>query len=75
MNDTPAVELVPLMDVVMPPKKNEDRSHKLQVMISEKNLKAIDSYRFKNRLPTRAAAIRSLIDIGLSNAINLDKSE
>jgi hypothetical protein len=44
-----------------PPKRTE----KLQVMIGEDELKAIDDWRFDHRLPSRAAAIRELIKRGL----------
>ena len=35
-------------------------------MIDEDELKAIDDWRFENRLPSRAAAIRELIRRGLN---------
>ena len=37
-------------------------------MISSGMVQAIDDYRFKNRLPSRAEAIRRLIEMGLETA-------
>ena len=44
-----------------PPKRTE----KLQLMLDDDELKAIDDWRFDNRLPSRAAAIRELLRRGL----------
>lgn len=44
-----------------PPKRTE----KLQLMLDVEELTAIDDWRFENRLPSRAAAIRELIRRGL----------
>lgn len=41
------------------------RTEKLQLMLSDEELQAIDDWRFKYRLPSRAAAIRELISRGL----------
>jgi len=41
------------------------RTEKLQVMLNDAEIKAIDDWRFENRLPSRAAAIRELISRGL----------
>ena len=41
------------------------RTEKLQIMLDDQELKAIDDWRFENRLPSRAAAIRELIRRGL----------
>ena len=46
--------------------ENLKRTEKLQLMIDEEELKAIDDWRFENRLPSRAAAIRELLRRGLS---------
>ncbi len=43
----------------------EKRTSKLQVYLNDTELKAIDEWRFKYRLPSRAAAIRALIGKGL----------
>jgi hypothetical protein len=41
------------------------RTEKLQIMLSDEEIAAIDDWRFQNRLPSRAAAIRELISRGL----------
>lgn len=41
------------------------RTEKLQLMLDETELKAIDDWRFQHRMPTRAAAIRELLRRGL----------
>jgi len=41
------------------------RTEKLQLMLDELELKAIDEWRFEQRMPTRAAAIRELLRRGL----------
>lgn len=43
------------------------RTEKLQVMLGPDELEAIDDWRFRNRLPSRAAAIRELIRRGLTS--------
>lgn len=49
------------MSTEQPPKRTE----KLQIMLDDEELKAIDDWRFENRLPSRAAAIRELLRRGL----------
>ncbi|MEO1135292.1 MAG: hypothetical protein AAFW68_01615 [Pseudomonadota bacterium] len=49
----------------MPAKKQLKRTEKLQLMLDEVELKAIDEWRFEHRMPTRAAAIRELLRRGL----------
>ena len=41
------------------------RTEKLQLMLNDEELRAIDDWRFANRLPSRAAAIRELLRRGL----------
>jgi hypothetical protein len=43
------------------------RTIKLQLMLDPEELEIIDDWRFANRLPSRAAAIRELMRRGLSN--------
>lgn len=50
---------------------NELRGERLQVMLSPEELAAIDDFRFKHRMPTRAAAVRELLKLGLA-AIGID---
>jgi hypothetical protein len=42
------------------------RGERLQVMLSPEELTAIDDFRFTHRMPTRAAAVRELLKLGLS---------
>jgi len=42
------------------------RLERLQVMISEEELGALDEWRFKSHMPSRAAAIRELLKRGLA---------
>lgn len=41
------------------------RAERLQVMLTEEELKALDDWRFQRRMPSRAAAIRELLKRGL----------
>jgi len=41
------------------------RETRLQIMLSEEELTAIDNWRFQHRMPSRAAAIRQLLNVGL----------
>jgi hypothetical protein len=45
---------------------NEMRPERLQVMLSPEELAAVDDFRFKHRMPTRAAAVRELLRLGLA---------
>jgi hypothetical protein len=42
------------------------RGERLQVMLSQEELSALDDFRFKHRMPTRAAAVRELLKLGLT---------
>jgi hypothetical protein len=42
------------------------RGERLQVMLSPEELAAVDDFRFKHRMPTRAAAVRELLKLGLT---------
>lgn len=53
------------MGIRMPGSESRKRTEKLQLMLDELELKAIDEWRFENRMPTRAAAIRELLRRGL----------
>ena len=46
---------------------NDTRGERLQVMLSPEELAAIDDFRFKHRMPTRAAAVRELMKLGLAD--------
>ncbi len=42
------------------------RGERLQIMLSSEELKILDDFRFKKRMPSRAAAIRELLKRGLA---------
>lgn len=42
------------------------RGERLQVMLSPEELTTIDDFRFRHRMPTRAAAVRELLKMGLA---------
>jgi hypothetical protein len=42
------------------------RGERLQIMLSPEELAAVDDFRFKQRMPSRAAAVRELLRLGLS---------
>ena len=46
------------------------RETRLQIMLDDSELAAIDDWRFKQRMPSRAAAIRELLQIGLRSVNN-----
>ncbi len=48
--------------------ENLSRGERLQIMLSPEELAAVDDFRFKQRMPSRAAAVRELFRIGLRNA-------
>ena len=45
---------------------NDIRGERLQIMLSPDELSLIDDFRFKHRMPTRAAAVRELLRQGLT---------
>ncbi|MEQ9811359.1 MAG: hypothetical protein RLO50_01150 [Azospirillaceae bacterium] len=44
------------------------RTEKLQLMLNEEELQIIEDWRFDNRMPSRAEAIRALVRRGLETA-------
>ncbi len=44
------------------------RGERLQLMLDEGELKALDDFRYANRMPSRAAAIRELLRRGLEGS-------
>ena len=42
------------------------RGERLQIMLEADELKALDDFRFENRMPSRAAAVRELLRRGLN---------
>jgi hypothetical protein len=47
-------------------KENRMRDERLQIMLSPEELVAVDDFRFKKRMPSRAAAVRELLQRGLA---------
>jgi hypothetical protein len=43
------------------------RGERLQIMLSPKELTAVEDFRFKHRMPSRAAAVRELFRLGLAS--------
>ena len=43
------------------------RAERLQIMLMPEELKALDDFRFKQRMPSRAAAARELFRLGLAS--------
>lgn len=48
------------------------RGERLQIMLSPEELELIDNFRFKHRMPTRAAAVRELLKFGLASSGLID---
>ena len=48
-------------------KDGRDRDERLQIMLSDEELMALDDWRFAMRMPSRAAAIRELLRRGLAD--------
>jgi hypothetical protein len=44
----------------------QTRGERLQIMLSPDELAALDDFRFKQRMPSRAAAVRELLKRGLA---------
>ena len=42
------------------------REERLQIMLDADELRAVDTFRFEHRMPSRAAAVRELFRLGLS---------
>jgi hypothetical protein len=51
-----------------------NRGERLQIMLSPEELAAVDDFRFKQRMPSRAAAVRELLRLGLA-AVGLKPAE
>jgi hypothetical protein len=54
------------MGIIMP-KGDLTRDERLQIMLMPKELAALDDFRFKQRMPSRAAAVRELFRLGLAS--------
>ena len=56
------------MDIPIRNKSQLMRGERLQIMLSPEELRAVDDYRFRQRMPSRAAAVRELFRLGLGSA-------
>jgi hypothetical protein len=43
-----------------------NRDERLQIMLTQEELEALDDWRFARRMPSRAAAVRELLRLGLT---------
>jgi hypothetical protein len=43
-----------------------ERAERLQIMLTDEELKALDDWRFSARMPSRASAVRELLKRGLA---------
>ena len=43
-----------------------ERGERLQIMLTDEELKAVDDWRFSARMPSRASAVRELLKRGLA---------
>lgn len=46
------------------------RETRLQIMLDDEELAAVDDWRFQHRMPSRAATVRELLKIGLKEQFN-----
>jgi hypothetical protein len=44
---------------------NREREERLQIMLTPEELRAVDDFRYATRMPSRAAAVRELLNRGL----------
>jgi hypothetical protein len=47
------------------------REERLQIMLAPDELKAVDDFRFRHRMPSRAAAVRELLRLGIAGAARI----
>ena len=47
----------------------QNRGERLQIMLTEGELALLDDWRFANRMPSRAAAVRELLKRGLADLL------
>jgi hypothetical protein len=45
---------------------SDQRDERLQIMLTQEELAALDDWRFGRRMPSRAAAVRELLRLGLA---------
>lgn len=53
----------------------EKRAERLQVMLTVEEVRMVEEWRFQNRMPSRSAAVRALMNLGLrANSTVVDQS-
>lgn len=53
----------------------EKRAERLQVMLTAEEARMVEEWRFRNRMPSRSAAVRALMNLGLrANSTVVDRS-
>lgn len=53
----------------------EKRAERLQVMLTAEEVRMVDEWRFRNRMPSRSAAVRALMNLGFrTNSTVIDHS-
>jgi hypothetical protein len=53
----------------------EKRAERLQVMLTVEEVRMVEEWRFRNRMPSRSAAVRALMNLGLrANSTVVDRS-
>src|ERR1700759_677027 len=55
-----------LLTLLMRKAMQDLRAERLQIMLTPEELSLIDDFRFEHRMPTRAAAVRELLKLGLA---------
>lgn len=50
----------------MPDRDKQKRAERLQLMLTLDEIDAVENWRFEHRMPSRSAAVRSLMNLGLS---------
>ena len=51
------------------------RDERLQIMLSPEELALVDTFRFEHRMPSRAAAVRELLHLGLAGTKDMVRAD
>ena len=51
----------------------QKRAERLQIMLTLEEVKKVEEWRFENRMPSRSAAVRALMNLGLNSDVVLDR--
>jgi hypothetical protein len=52
------------------PMEDRPRRHRVQIMLTPQELRKVDDWRFTLRMPSRTAAVRALIKLGLAVSLS-----